>query len=278
MSLHVRAPGRRTAALTRIGTRIGHFFEDSATLAWRNLLHWTRVPSLIIFGLVEPAMFVLLFVGIFAGAILLPEGVTRYVDFLLPGVMVQVVFWGTGQSAVGLAYDLSRGLVDRFRSLPMEAGAVLLGRALADSVRNSAAVTVALLFGLIVGYQPGGSIPGLVAGMAVAVLMGFAASWISISIGLLVRDAESADAANFLWLLPITFLSSAFVPVETMPVWLQWFAAHQPVTAAIDAARYLTLGPIAGAGPEDILLAFAWIVLILAVAAPTAAWLYRRGT
>ncbi|MEA2497791.1 MAG: type transport system permease protein [Actinomycetota bacterium] len=247
---------------------------DAIAMTWRNLLKYVRVPALLVFSTVQPIMFVLLFAYVFGGAISTP-GVENYIDFLMPGIFVQTVLFGSTQTGVGLADDLSKGMIDRFRSLPMARSAVLAGRTLSDTVRNFFVVCLMTGVGYLIGFRfHAGLLPALGA-MALVVLFGFAFSWISANIGLAVRDTETAQTAGFIWLFPLVFASSIFVPVQTMPGWLQAVAKVNPISAAVNAARALCLGgPTAG----KVLSALLWGLLICVIFVPLAVRRYRRMT
>jgi ABC transporter DrrB family efflux protein len=261
-----------TATETTAGSRLGWIVSDALAMTWRNLLRYVRVPQLLVFSTVQPVMFVLLFTYVFGGAIQLPG--EDYVNFLIPGVLVQAVVFGSTQTGIGLADDLSRGMVDRFRSLPMARSAVLAGRTLSDAVRNAFVVVLMTGVGFLVGFRPSGAPLALLGALLLAVLFGFAFSWISATIGLLVRNVEAAQAGGFIWVFPIVFASSVFVPVETMPGWLQAFAEVNPITVTADALRALSLGTPAG---RSVLLTLAWAAAILAVFVPLAVARYRRA-
>ncbi len=257
--------------------RVSYNVNDTLVMAWRNLIRYTRLPQLLVFSTIQPVMFVLLFAFVFGGAIETPG--TSYINYLIPGILIQSVLFGASQTTVGLAEDLSKGMVDRFRSLPMARGAVLAGRTLADSARNVFVVLLMLVVSSIIGFRFEGSILQAVGAVALVVFFGFAFSWISALIGLLVRDPESADAAGFVWIFPLVFASSAFVPVQTMPGWLRTFAEVQPISVTVDAVRYLTSGGAApGAASDDVLWACLWALGILAVFVPLAVAQYRRST
>ena len=248
--------------------------SDAAAMTRRNLLRYLRLPNLLVFSTIQPVMFVLLFAYVFGGAIkgALPPGV-KYINFLMPGIFVQTVIFGSTQTGVGLADDLSRGMVDRFRSLPMARSAVLAGRTLSDTVRNVFVVVLITAVGSAIGFRfHGGFIPGLV-GLAVAVFFGLAFSWISALIGMSVRDPEAAQAAGFIWIFPLVFASSVFVPVQSMPKWLQVFARNNPISHTANAIRALTQG-----GPvwHSLWLAVAWIIAILVVFVPLSVNRYRQ--
>jgi ABC-2 type transport system permease protein/oleandomycin transport system permease protein len=246
--------------------------RDTLAIAWRNLIGYRRVPQLLVFSTIQPVIFVLMFRYVFGGAISVPGGVP-YVDFLMPGIFVQTVVFGAIATAIGLATDVKSGLMERFHALPMSRSAVLTGRTLADLSRNVFVVILMMVVGFLVGWRIHTNIGGLVLGAAIVLLFGYAMSWIFATVGLAMRDPESAQAAAFPVLAPLVFASSAFVPVEKMPGWLQAFANNQPVSATASAVRALTLGgPTAGHVWE----AVGWCVGILAVFAPLAVWLYRR--
>ena len=246
---------------------------DALVLAKRNLLQIPRVPELLIFATIQPVMFVLLFRYVFGGAIAVRG--TSYVNYLMAGIFVQTVAFGSVTTGIGLAEDLHRGLIDRFRSLPMARSAVLTGRTLADLVRNMFVVVVMLLVGLLVGFRPEGNALGWLAAAGLLLLLSFAMSWVAATIGLAVRSVEAAQSAGFIWLFPLTFASSTFVPTSSMPDGLRTFATHQPVTLIIDTVRAFFLGrPVGAEGWQ----ALAWLVGIVAVFAPLAVTVYRRTT
>ncbi len=246
---------------------------DGLVLAKRNLVQIPRIPELLIFATIQPVMFVLLFRYVFGGAI--DVGSQSYVNYLMAGIFAQTVAFGSMTTGIGLAEDLSRGLIDRFRSLPMARSAVLVGRTIADLVRNLFVVAVMLAVGLLVGFRPGGGATGWIAAIGLLLLLSFAFSWIAATIGLLVRNVEAVQPASFVWLFPLTFASSAFVPTSSMPGWLRAFAERQPITQVVDAVRgFLLDEPVGSAGWQ----ALAWCVGILLVFVPLAVSLYRRMT
>jgi ABC transporter DrrB family efflux protein len=246
---------------------------DAAAVTRRNLYRYVRVPTLLLFSTIQPVMFVLLFTFVFGGAIQVP-GVDNYIDFLMAGILAQTVIFGSTQTGVALAEDMSRGMVDRFRSLPMARSAVLAGRTTSDTVRNLFVVCLMLVVGTLVGFRFHAGVVPAVGAVGLALAFGLAFSWISALIGLSVRDVESAQAAGFVWVFPLVFASSAFVPVDTMPGWLQTFADINPVTVTVNALRALTLG---GPTARPVLEALAWIVGILLVFVPLAVNRYRRA-
>jgi ABC-2 type transport system permease protein/oleandomycin transport system permease protein len=217
-------------------------------------------------------MFVLLFVYVFGGAIETPG--FDYVDFLMPGIIVQSIAFGGFVTALGLAEDLKKGLIDRFRSLPMSRSAVVTGRILADVGTNVVQLAVIIGVGLAVGFSFATPVPEIIAGIALLFLIGIAFSWVFALIGLAASSPEASNAYGFTILFPITFVSSAFVPVDSMPGWLQPVAEHNPFTTMVDAIRALFLGTPAG---NDVWLAVVWSVGIIAVFAPLAVWRYRRA-
>ncbi|HTD49729.1 MAG TPA: ABC transporter permease [Acidimicrobiia bacterium] len=254
---------------------LGWAVADTKTIAWRNLVTLRRLPQLLVFATVQPVIFVLMFRYVFGGAIHV-SGRIPYVDYLMPGVFAQTVAFGAIQTGIGLAEDLNKGLIERFRSLPMARSAVLAGRTLADLIRNVFVIALMLAVGYLVGFRVQTSAVGLVAGMAVMLLFGFSLTWIFAIIGLSVSNAETAQAASFPILAPLVFASSAFVPVSSMPGWLQAFAKNQPVSIAIDAVRSLVLGG-QYASTGKVLASLAWSIGIIAVFAPVAVRRYRRA-
>jgi ABC transporter DrrB family efflux protein len=257
------------------GVRLVHPrpLRDAAAVAVRNLIAYRRVPQLLVFSTIQPVIFVLMFRYVFGGAIKVP-GDIPYVDYLMPGIFVQTVVFGSTAAAVGLATDMQSGLLERFRSLPMARSAVLAGRTLADFVRNIFVAVLMTAVGFAVGFRVHTNAAGFVAGMLLVLLFGYAFSWVFATLGLLVGDPESAQAAAFPVLAPLVFASSAFVPVSSMPGWLQAFAAHQPVSVTASAVRALFLG---GPTASYVLQAVAWCVGIFVVGAPLAVWRYRKA-
>jgi ABC transporter DrrB family efflux protein len=246
--------------------------RDTLEITRRNLIAYRRVPQLLVFSTIQPVIFVLMFRYVFGGAITVP-GDVPYVDYLMPGIFVQTVVFGAIATAIGLATDLKSGLMERFHALPMARSAVLTGRTTADLSRNVFVVILMMVVGFLVGWRLQTNFWGLLGAALLVLLFGFAMSWIFASVGLAVGDPESAQAAAFPVLAPLVFASSAFVPVSSMPGWLQAFANHQPVSATASAVRALTLGgPVA----SEVWQAIAWSAGILLVFAPLAVWLYRR--
>ncbi|HEV2770319.1 MAG TPA: ABC transporter permease [Solirubrobacteraceae bacterium] len=252
----------------------GWALRDCALVTGRNLRHFVRQPQLLIFSTIQPVMFVLLFSFVFGGAIggTLPRGLD-YVDFLLPGIFIQSSGFRASQTAVGLAEDLQRGVVDRMRSMPMSRAAVLVGRTTADLVRSLFVVVLMIGVGYAVGFRFTEGVLEAAGAVAVVLLFGFALSWIFTLVGLVTDSAEAAQSGGFVAIFPLVFVSSAFVPVETMPAWLEGFASASPVTAAVDSARALSLG---GEVSDPLLLFLAWVAGLLAVFVPLSVWRYRR--
>jgi len=244
---------------------------DSLVMAERNLVRLPRSPDLLIGFTIQPVMFVLLFAYVFGGAIVTPG--YDYVDFLIPGIIVQNIAFGGFVTALGLAEDLTKGLIDRFRSLPTARASVLAGRTLADVVTNSLSIVVLLVTGLIIGFSFNASALEILAGVGLLLLFGFAFSWIFALLGMMVSSPEAANGVGFTLIFPITFISAAFVPVESMPAGLQDFAEVNPITVVVNAMRALWLGAPAG---NDIWGAVAWSIALIVIFAPLAVSKYRR--
>jgi ABC-2 type transport system permease protein len=247
--------------------------HDSFAVAVRNLIAYRRVPQLLVFSTIQPVIFVLMFRYVFGGAIKLPDN-TPYVDYLMPGIFVQTVVFGALAAAIGLATDLKSGLLERFRSLPMARSAVLAGRTIADLVRNVFVVVLMTVVGFAVGFRIHNGVGPFLVGLLLVLLFGYTMAWVFATVGLAVGDPESAQAAAFPVLAPLVFASSAFVPVGSMPGWLQGFARHQPVSVTVTAVRDLVLGKPA---TSDVLQTVAWMAGILLVFAPLAVRRYRRA-
>jgi ABC-2 type transport system permease protein/oleandomycin transport system permease protein len=252
---------------------LGTVLSDAATITRRYLTHIVRQPQLLVFSTVQPVMFVLLFRYVFGGALQLPpEFAGNYSNFLLPGIFVQTVAFGSTQTAIALAEDLSKGVIDRFRSLPMARSAVLVGRTTADLVRGSIVVLIMTVVGLIIGFRP--QLLGLLGAIAVVVALGFAMSWIYALVGMSVPNTETAQAASFVVTFPIVFASAVFVPTEFMPGWLQVFANNNPITHVAETSRWLATG--IGDASNHLVWSIVWIVGLLAVFVPLAVNRYRR--
>jgi ABC transporter DrrB family efflux protein len=257
--------------------------SDVAVITRRNLLRTVRLPDVLVLSATMPVIFIVMFTHVFGGAIqgaLPPAAAGSYVNWLLPGLLAQFALFGGGATASGLVEDLAKGVIDRFRSLPMARSAVLAGRTLSDLVRSALTLTLMLAVGFGMGFRPQTSLLGLLAALAVGLAFGWAWSWVMALLGLMVRSAEAVQAAVFMVVFPLAFTSSVFVLTQTMPAWLQPFAANQPVTVATNALRGLILGQ--GALPPgrtvtgQIVLTLLWAAAITAVFAPLAVRGYRR--
>jgi ABC-2 type transport system permease protein/oleandomycin transport system permease protein len=252
--------------------RAAYALSDTLVIAKRSLLRIPRQPDLLVGFTIQPVMFVLLFVYVFGGAIRTPG--VDYVDFLIPGIVVQSMAFGGFVTALGLADDLKKGLIDRFRSLPMASSALLTGRTFADVATNATQLVIMIVVGLIAGFSFSTSAGEVVAGLALCLLIGYAFSWVFALVGLLASSPEAANGYGFTIIFPITFISSAFVPVESMPDWLEAFAERNPITVMVDAVRALFIGTPAG---NSVWGAVVWCLVIIAVFAPLSAWRYRRA-
>ena len=248
--------------------------RDTLVMAERNLVRLPRAPDMLLAFTVQPIMFVLLFAYVFGGAIGTP-GYDSYIDFLIPGIVAQNIAFGGFTTALGLAEDMGKGLIDRFRSLPTARASVLAGRALADVATNLLGMTILLITGLIIGFAFDASVFEVVAGIALLLLFGFASSWIFAVIGLSVSTPEAANGVGFTLVFPITFISSAFVPVESMPDGLEQVADANPFSVVVDAMRALWLDQPAG---NNIWLAVVWSLVLIALFAPLAVSKYRKAT
>jgi ABC transporter DrrB family efflux protein len=261
-------------------SRLRWAIADTLTVTRRNLIAYTRVPEAVFFSSVQPIMFVLLFRYVFGGAI--PTPGYHYVQFLMPGIFVQTVVFGSIGTSIGLAEDLQKGLIERFRALPMSRWAVLAGRTTADLVRNVFVIVLMTAVGYAVGYRIGTNIGEFLVGVLVLLLFAYALSWGLAFIGLSAPNSETAQLMSFPILFPLTFASSAFVPLQSMPGWLQAFAQHQPMSIVVNAARDLMSGAprpelvfppfervvSTGATASTVLFAVVWALGILAVLAP----------
>ena len=239
----------------------------------RNLLRYQRLPRLIVFSFIQPVMFVLLFAYVFGGAIG-GAGAGKYIQFLLPGILVQTVLFGSMQTGVGLADDVMHGMVDRFRSLPMARSAVLAGRTISEMVRNFFVIIIMTLVGYAIGFRIEHGLGNYVLAILLTLLFGFAFSWVSATIGLAVKDVETAQSAGFVWVFPLAFASSIFVPTATLTSrWLRAFAEHNPISYVVNVVRALCIGTPVG---NNIWWALIWIGGILIVFIPMAINRYRK--
>ncbi len=245
---------------------------DTMIIAERNLIRLPRKPELLIAFTVQPIMFLLLFRYVFGGAI--QTGGIAYAEFLIPGIIVQNIAFGGFVTAIGLNEDVHKGLIDRFRSLPMARPAVLAGRTFSDVVTNLISICVLVITGLIIGFSFLTTALHIITGFVLLLLIGYAFSWVFALVGLLANTPESANSVGFLIIFPLTFVSSAFVPVATMPPVLKAFAQVNPFTIWVDAMRALWIGSPSG---NYVWEAFAWAVGVLVVFAPLAVARYRRA-
>ncbi|MFI8265144.1 MULTISPECIES: ABC transporter permease [unclassified Streptomyces] len=261
--------------------------NDSLVIAKRNLIRMSRIPEVIIFGLIQPVMFVVLFSYVFGGSISV-DGSTSpaaYREFLMAGIFAQTVTFATAGAGAGIADDMHKGLIDRFRSLPMARGAVLTGRTLADLVQTTLTLVVLAVVALLVGWRTHTSAGEVLAGFALLLLLGYAFSWIGALIGLSVRTPEAATSGGLIWLFPLTFISNAFVPSENMPPFLQTIAEWNPFSATVQAARQLFgnfppgyEAPAAWPMQNPVLASVLWSVLIIVVFRTLSVRKYRSAT
>ncbi|MGH2753486.1 MAG: ABC transporter permease [Actinomycetota bacterium] len=245
---------------------------DTLAVAQRNLIGLKRTPQLLVFATIQPVIFVLMFRYVFGGAIVIPG--VEYVDFLMPGIFVQTSVFGAMGAAIGLAADLKSGLLERFRSLPMSRSAVLGGRTLADLSRNTFVAALMAAVGFAVGFRIHTNAAAFIAGMLLVLLFGYTLCWVFAALGLAVGDPETAQAAAFPVMAPLVFASSAFVPVASMPGWLQTFAEHQPVSVTASAVRGLAIG---GETATYVWQSLAWCAAILIVSSVLAVRKYRQA-
>jgi ABC transporter DrrB family efflux protein len=246
---------------------------DTMIIAERNLIRLPRAPELLLAFTIQPIMFVLLFRYVFGGAIRTPG--YSYVNFLIPGIIVQNIAFGGFVTAIGLNDDLHKGLIDRFRSLPMARAAVLAGRTFSDVITNALGAGILVVTGLIIGFSFHASALDVVVGFVLLLLFGYAFSWFFAFVGLMVGTPEAANSVGFIAVFPLTFISSAFVPVASMPTVLKDFANVNPFTIMVDAMRHLWLGAPAH---NSVWGAFVWSFVITAIFAPLAVARYRRTT
>lgn len=279
-----------TATATRPKRRVplGNAVTHTSVITWRNVMRVVRLPQLLVFSTIQPVMFLLLFNYVFGGAISLggpggaAPGNVDYLTWLIPGIIVQSTIFGATATALGLTEDLQAGVIDRFRSLPMARSAVLTGRTLADLVRNAFVTVLMLVVGFLMGWRFEQGFWNMAFGVLLALMFGYAFSWVMALVGLAAKTPEAAQSAGFLPIFPLVFASSVFVPVATMPEWLQVFAENQPISVIANTVRSLTV-------PEEfltflgfdrgdfILQSVLWIVGIIAVFAPLAVRQYRKS-
>ena len=266
--------------MSQVMTALG----DGAVVAKRNIIKIKRVPEILVFVLLSPIMFVLLFAFVFGGAIDVAGGSEVYREFLIAGILAQTVIFGATFTGAGLADDIQKGIIDRFRSLPMSRSAVLVGRTSSDVVYNALSVTIMSLTGLLVGWGISTSVGEAALGFGLLLLFAYSFSWVMAYVGLLVPSVEVINNASFMVIFPITFVSNAFVPLETLPGPLQTFAEWNPVSSLTQAVREL-FGNIPQGAPEPtawplqnpILYTLIWVVIILAIFAPLSVRQYKRA-
>ncbi|MGH3341635.1 MAG: ABC transporter permease [Carbonactinosporaceae bacterium] len=264
-------------------TRLRWALSDGIVVTKRNLVQLPRIPEYLVFALIQPVMFVLLFSYVFGGAIPVPGG--SYREYVMAGIFAQTVAFGGASTAIGLAADLHKGIVDRFRSLPMARSAVLVGRTFGDLVRNAITLLVMMIVGLFVGWQMDDGALQALAAVGVLLLFSYAMSWVGALIGLVVPNEETANTAGLIWLFPVTFVSNAFVPTGGMPGWLQTIADWNPISATVAAARDLfgnpdpsTLATDAWPMQHPVVASLLWSLVLLVVFVPLAVRRYRNAS
>jgi ABC transporter DrrB family efflux protein len=255
------------------GSRLSWWVSDTLELVKRNARHIIRTPELLLDVTIQPIMFVLLFRYVFGGAIA-TEG-TSYVNFLMAGIFVQTISFAMLWSGVLLANDLQKGIIDRFRALPMQSWTVLAARTITDLFRSMIAIVIMIAVGLAIGSRPDSNVLQWVGAIGMLLLFGFALAWIGITLGMAVRTPEAATGAIFVFVFPLTFASSAFVPTNTMPSWLEAFTENQPITLVINTVRAWMLGNDAG---SDAWRALIWSLGLLIIFFPIALWMYKKRT
>lgn len=252
---------------------MNHTISDIIVMTKRNLTYYRRLPRLVVFTFIQPVMMLLLFAYVFGGAI--HTSTVNYITYLLPGILVQTVLFGAMNTGVGLANDVSKGMIDRFRSMPMARSAVLAGRTITETARNVVIIAIMTIGGFIMGFRIDHGIGNYLLAMLLTLSFGFAFSWVSATIGLAVKDVETAQTAGFVWVFPIAFASSIFVPVQTMSKGIRVFAEHNPVSYTVNVVRALSVGTPVG---NDLWYSLAWIVGLLIIFVPLAVNRYRQIT
>ncbi|MFJ6483286.1 MULTISPECIES: ABC transporter permease [unclassified Streptomyces] len=290
MTLTSPTPGaspHRELAAPRPRGGVVQSVNDSLVIAKRNLIRMSRIPEMIIFGVIQPVMFVVLFSYVFGGSISVGGSTSpaAYREFLMAGIFAQTVTFATAGAGAGIADDMHKGLIDRFRSLPMARGAVLTGRTLADLVQTTFTLIILAIVALLVGWRTHTSLGEVLAGFGLLLLLGYAFSWIGALIGLSVRTPEAATSGGLIWLFPLTFISNAFVPAENMPPFLRTIAEWNPFSATVQAARELFGNlpegyPVPDAWPmqHPITASILWSVLIVVVFRSLSVRKYRSAT
>lgn len=268
---HVLASGPSTVG-DRAPAGLRWWLSDAWQMALRNLRRIQRTPELVLYAFIQPAVFILLFAYVFGGAI--NVGGSGYRQFLMPGIFVMMVlFSSVAATTVTLSEDMQRGIVDRFRSMPMTRSSVLVGRTLSEVLRNVIALAVMVIMGLLIGFRFDGGIGAAIGAFALLLAFGYAFSWVGVLLGLTAPSAEAAQSAGTFWLFPFAFVSSAFVPTGSMPGWLRVYADHSPVTVTVNALRdAFERGEFGSAAGRSLI----WSIGILVVFAPLATMLYAR--
>jgi ABC transporter DrrB family efflux protein len=260
----------------------GSVLSDSLVVTWRNLKRIPRIPELAIFAILQSVMFVLLFAFVFGGAIPLPGG-GNYREYLMPGIFAQTLTFAAATTAIGMVDDMAKGLIDRFRSLPMARSAFITGRTVSDVVYNAGILAVLMISGLAVGWAVRNGIGNFLLGVALALLFAYAMSWVGVWLGMLVPTVEVGQQVAFTAIFPLTFVSNAFVPLSSLPGWLQPFAEWNPVSAITAAMRELfgNPNPFAGDGfpsQHPVLLTLIWTAVIIAIFAPLGIRRYKAAS
>jgi ABC transporter DrrB family efflux protein len=269
-----------TTTDVRADAQGGSVVTDSLVVTWRNLKRIPRIPELAAFAILQSVMFVLLFAYVFGGAIPLPDG-GSYTEFLLPGIFAQTLTFAAATTAIGMTDDMAKGLIDRFRSLPMSRSAFITGRTASDVVYNLGILIVLMLSGLAVGWRVHRGLGNFLIAVGVALLFAYAMSWLGVWLGMLVPTVEVAQQVAFTAIFPLTFVSNAFVPIETLPGWMQPFAEWQPVSAVTSSLRDLFGNPNPAAMGEafpaqhPVMLTVIWTIVIVAIFAPLGTRRYK---
>src|SRR3989344_2803092 len=245
--------------------------SDILVMTKRNLLRYPRLPQLIVFSFIQPIMFVLLWAFVFGGAIETNAG--SYINYLLPGILVQTVLFGAMMTGVGLADDMQKGIIDRFRSLPIARSAVLMGRTITETLRNVWVIAIVVIVGYMIGFRVEHGWGNFFLAMLLTLVFGFAFSWVSATIGLAVKNVETAQSAGFIWVFPLVFASSIFVPTNTLSGPVKWFAEHNPISYTTNTVRALSLGTPVG---DNVWYSLIWAAALLIVFVPLAVYRYRK--
>jgi ABC transporter DrrB family efflux protein len=269
---------RSTSPATSASDGLSAVITDGLLVGWRNLKRIPRIPELAIFAILQSIMFVLLFAFVFGGAIPIPGG-GDYKDFLMPGIFAQTIVFAAATTAIGMTDDVNKGIIDRFRSLPMSRSAVITGRTFSDVIYNAGILVVLMVTGFVIGWRVD-SIPALAAGFLLLLFFAYGMAWLGVWLGLNVPTVEVAQQVIFTVLFPITFISNVFVPLQTLPSWLQVFAEWNPTSTLTAALRELwgnpnpaTSGSLATTQP--LLVTIVWVVVIIAIFGPLGVRRYR---